>query len=130
MPKMKREAPSLSGKAETAPGGREDRTSEKAEKTEKAGKAGNGGKNAKRHRFRWMRIFEKPDFRVEREFLRFGKRLLFVLLVLTELLVFLQMLPPAFRQNRWAALAATLGIEAVLSVSEAVKLFAVRGFRN
>lgn len=130
MPKMKREAPSLSGKAETALGGREDRTSEKAEKTEKAGKAGNGGKNAKRHRFRWMRIFEKPDFRVEREFLRFGKRLLFILLVLTELLVFLQMLPPAFRQNRWAALAATLGIEAVLSVSEAVKLFAVRGFRN
>ena len=33
MPKMKREAPSLSGKAETSPGGREDRTSEKAEKT-------------------------------------------------------------------------------------------------
>ena len=98
----------------------------KGEKKASPAKSRKGGKR----RFRWLRFFEKPDFRVEREFLAFGKRLLFTLLIVAEVLIFLQMLPLAFREHRWGALAATLGIECVLLVSEAVKLFAVRGFRN
>ena len=87
-------------------------------------------KKSVRARFRLFRFFEKPDFRVEKEFLAFGKKLLFTLLIIAELFVLLQMIPSAFREGRWAALAATVGIEAVLTVSEAVKLFAVRGFKN
>ena len=43
-----------------------------------------------------------------------------------ELLILLQQAGAAFRLHKWGALAATLGIEAVL----AVKLFAVKEFKN
>ena len=63
-------------------------------------------------------------------FFSFGKKLLFGILILVELLILLQQAGAAFRLHKWGALAATLGIEAVLTVSEAVKLFAVKEFKN
>lgn len=82
------------------------------------------------HRFRWLRFFEKPDFRVEKEFIEFGKRLLFAVLLIAEVLILLQFVPSAVRGRKWWALSAAIAIEIVLAVTEAVKLFAVRGFRN
>lgn len=87
-------------------------------------------KPQKEHRFRWMRFFEKPDFREEREFQRFGKKLLFGLLVIVEVLILLDQVSIAVETHRWGTLLSTFGIEIVLTVSEAVKLFAVKGFRN
>ena len=84
----------------------------------------------KKHRFRLSKFFEKPDFKEEERFFSFGKKLLFGILILVELLILLQQAGAAFRLHKWGALAATLGIEAVLTVSEAVKLFAVKEFKN
>lgn len=84
----------------------------------------------KKYRFRWAKFFEKPDFKEEKEFLSFGKRFLFALLVVVEILILLQQVSAAVAGKRWGSLAATLGIEVVLTVSEAIKLFAVKGFRN
>lgn len=77
-----------------------------------------------------MRFFEKPDFREEKEFQRFGKKLLFGLLVIVEVLILLDQVSIAVETHRWGTLLSTFGIEIVLTVSEAVKLFAVKGFRN
>lgn len=84
----------------------------------------------KNYRFRWAKFFEKPDFKEEKEFLSFGKRFLFALLIIVEILILLQQVSAAVAGKRWGALAATLGIEVVLTVSEAIKLFAVKEFRN
>ncbi len=84
----------------------------------------------KKHRFRWLKFFEKPDFKEEKEFFLFGKRLIFILLVVVEFLILLPQISTAVNTRRWSSLAATLGVEVVLTVSEAVKLFAVKGFRN
>lgn len=84
----------------------------------------------KKHGFRLSRFFEKPDFKDEENFLRLGRGLLFGILVFVEILILLQQAGRAVASHKWWWLAATLGVEAVLTISEAIKLFAVKGFRN
>lgn len=98
--------------------------------TTSAKNAEDGKETGTRRRFLALKFLEKLDLREKDRMVRFGKWLLFALLILVEGLILLQQISASVQSGNWAALVAAIGIETVLTVSEAVKLFAVKGFRN
>ena len=78
------------------------------------------------NRFRayFVRLFEKYDIRNEARFINFGKWLIFIILIWLEILIFLQYFSNIVQQNdRWPIFGLLLGVEAVLTVAEALTLF-------
>lgn len=84
-------------------------------------------KSEKRERrYSFLRLFNKYDVRNERQFINFGKWLIFIVLVFVEALILLQHLYAFSRRGGWAILFALIAIETVLTLSQALKLFAVK----
>ncbi|MBQ8884806.1 MAG: sensor histidine kinase [Clostridia bacterium] len=81
-------------------------------------------------RFSVAKYLEKMDVRQAAMFVRFGKWLIFSLLVFTELIVFLEQLSIAVSTGKSVALFIVIGVEALLTVSEALKLFVMRSLRG
>ena len=75
----------------------------------------------------FVRLFGKYDIRNEAQFLFLGKWLIFATLLFVEALIVLQQLDLAMRAGKWwkPILFSSLGV--VLSISFALKLFAIRG---
>ncbi len=73
----------------------------------------------------FFRLFGKYDFRDKEQFVRFGKWLLFVLLIMTEFFMLLKGLD-LYGLNDWKMLVSVLAIEVVFTVSQALKLFVFR----
>lgn len=88
----------------------------------------NGKAKKKREGFSVAKYLEKTDVRHAALFVRFGKLLLFSLLVVTEILVLLQQLGIAVGTERTTVLFISLGVVAILTLSEAIKLFALKRF--
>lgn len=81
-------------------------------------------------RFRWLKFLEKADFKEEERIVLLGKRLIFVFLIVAELLILFQPIGTVVSSHRWGAFVTTLGVEVVLTVSEAIKLFVLKGVRR
>ncbi len=75
----------------------------------------------------FVRLFGKYDFRNEKQFLYFGKWLVFILLLLVEALALLRTLDGFYGKGGWGNFAVCIGIIALLTVSSALHLFAVKG---
>ena len=73
----------------------------------------------------FVRLFGKYDFRNEGQFISFCKWLLYILLLLVEGLVIWQQLTTAIDSGKWGMFVALLIVVAVLTLSEALMLFAV-----
>ena len=89
-------------------------TEEKKKSKEKRGEKG--------FRSYFFRVFGKYDFRDKEQFIRFGKWLLFVLLIMLEFFMLLKHFDTHGLLD-WKMLVAILVIEAVFTVSQALKLF-------
>ena len=74
----------------------------------------------------FLRLFGKYDVRNEQQFIYFGKWLIFLVLVFVEALILLQNLYSAIKGGAWAMLVIVLALETVLTLSQALKLFAVK----
>ncbi len=74
----------------------------------------------------FVRLFGKYDFRNEKQFLYFGKWMIFILLLLVEALALLQVLD-GFYGGGWGRFIVCLGIVFLLTLSSALHLFAARG---
>ncbi len=74
----------------------------------------------------FVRLFGKYDFRNEEHFLYFGKWLSFILLLLVESLIVLQLVDGVAEKGGVARLFIVLSIVVALSISMSVQLFAVK----
>lgn len=74
----------------------------------------------------FLRLFGKYDVRNEQQFIYFGKWLIFLVLVFVESLILLQNLYSFIKNGGWTMLVTVLALETVLTVSQALKLFAVK----
>ena len=74
----------------------------------------------------FVRLFGKYDFRNEGQFVFFGKWLIFIALLFVELLILLQQLDGFFENGGWGNLIALLVVVFVLTLSEALDLFALK----
>ena len=74
----------------------------------------------------FLRLFGKYDVRNEQQFIYYGKWLIFLVLVFVEVLVLLQHFYAFATRGVWSTLLATLIVETVLTLSQALKLFAVK----
>lgn len=74
----------------------------------------------------FLRLFGKYDVRNEQQFIYFGKWLIFLVLVFVEILILGQYLYAFTRRGGWAMLIAIVGLETLLTVSQSLKLFAVK----
>ena len=75
----------------------------------------------------FVRLFGKYDFRNERQFIFFGKWLIFLVLVVVELIIFIEQLNDFIEQRcSLGAFIGLLAIEGFLTMSESLKLFVVR----
>lgn len=74
----------------------------------------------------FVRLFGKYDFRNEGQFIFFGKWLIFILLLFVELLTVLQQIDGFPDNGGWGNFIALLVVIFVLTVSEALDLFAVK----
>ena len=114
-----------------------DKTAKKRENKQKSDKRKSIGRTPKQrleklaerweeNRFRayFIRLFEKYDIRNEEKFIRFGKWLIFIILVCLEGLIFLQYFGDFLEDvSRWKTLVLLLSVEAVLTVTEWFTLF-------
>lgn len=89
-----------------------------------------GNKNKDNERFEenkfrayFIRLFGKYDLKNEQQFLRFGKWLIFIVIVLVELLIIGQALNEFFLKGSWKILVATLAMGTLLISSQVLKLF-------
>ncbi len=73
-----------------------------------------------------IRLFGKYDIRDEQQFIKLGKWLIFIILVIMEGLIVLQHVDHFSERGGWGMLIAILAIETVLTLSEALKLFIVK----
>ncbi|MBR2374697.1 MAG: hypothetical protein IKA88_00195 [Clostridia bacterium] len=80
----------------------------------------------KRLRSYFVRLFGKYDFRNERQFLFFGKWLIFIVLVIVEALMLLQQLDRFEEWGGWKNFFALLVLESALTLSVALKLFVIK----
>ncbi len=78
----------------------------------------------------FVSLFGKYDLRNEKQFLFFGKWLIFIFLMLIELLVVLQGIERLIDGGRWGNMILRLSLVGVLTASMAVQLFAVRGVKG
>ena len=74
----------------------------------------------------FVRLFGKYDFRNESQFVFFGKWLIFIVLLFVELLILLQQLDGFSENGGWGNLIALLVVVFVLTLSEALDLFALK----
>lgn len=74
----------------------------------------------------FLRLFGKYDVRNEQQFIYFGKWLIFLVLVFVETLILLQNLYAFIERGGWGMLVAVLVLEILLTLSQALKLFAVK----
>ena len=75
----------------------------------------------------FVHLFGKINFRNEAQFLYFGKWLVFFFLLTVEVLMILQKVD-AFREDKgWIKLVVLLSLVTLLTTSEVIQLFAVRG---
>ncbi len=96
-------------------------------KRRKAAKTEKRNERSEAIRAYFVRLFGKYDFRNERQFLYFGKWLIFILLLLVESLAVLEHID-GFRTNGgWGVFLGLLGTVCLLSLSMAAQLFAVKG---
>lgn len=75
----------------------------------------------------FVRLFDKLNFKNEELFLFFCKWMVFFALIIAELLMMLQMKNDFKKENGWITLVVLISLISVLTASEAVQLFAVRG---
>lgn len=73
----------------------------------------------------FVHLFGKINFRNEAQFLAFGKWLVFIVLLIVEALMIVQSIEDY--KGDWVKLVVLLSLVAVLTASEAVQIFAVRG---
>ena len=78
----------------------------------------------------FVRLFGKYDFRNEAQFIFFGKWVIFATLLFVEGLIVLQQLDVALREGKWWGMALFTALSVILSVSVALKLFAIREQRK
>ncbi len=78
----------------------------------------------------FVRLFGKYDFRNERQFLYFGKWLIFISLALVEALVVLQGVESFSARGGWHSFSWMLASVAVLTACVALQLFAVKDVRK
>lgn len=98
----------------------------KREETSEIGKE-NTEKRAEKG-FRRFRFFGKFDFRDKENFVEFGKWTLFILLLVTEFFMLLRHFD-TYGLRDWKMLVLILGIQAVFTVSQALKLFIFRSYK-
>ena len=75
----------------------------------------------------FVRLFGKINFKNEAQFLYFGKWLVFLALLTVEVLMLLQQTDEFKKERGWIRLVVLLSLVVLLTASEAVQLFAVRG---
>ena len=75
----------------------------------------------------FVRLFGKYDIRNEAQFIFFGKWIIFATLLFVEALIVLQQLDLAMHEEKWWKLMLFSSLGVVLSISFALKLFAIRG---
>ncbi len=75
----------------------------------------------------FVRLFGKYDFRNERQFLYFGKWLIFILLLLVESLAVVERLDGFTAKGGWGNFIGLLCVVFALTLSTALQLFAVKG---
>lgn len=77
----------------------------------------------------FVRLFGKYDIRNEQQFNAFGKRMIFIVLVVMECLILLQHadLVHTFFSDGWKTLVPLCIVTTVLTISEWLKLFALKG---
>ncbi len=75
----------------------------------------------------FVRLFGKINFRNEAQFLYFGKWLVFLVLITVEVLMILQQTDEFKAEKGWIKLVVLLSLATILTASEGVQLFAVRG---
>ena len=75
----------------------------------------------------FVHLFGKINFRNEAQFLAFGKWLVFIVLMVVEALMLVQSIDDYKGDGAWVKLVVLLSLVAVLTASEAVQIFAVRG---
>lgn len=83
-----------------------------------------------KERPRFIRILEKYDFSNENQFLRFGKWVLFTLIVFVEFLIVLQHLELSIDRQDWATFVALMGLVVTLIVVEVAKNFVAQTESN
>lgn len=92
-------------------------------KTEKSKKSG------KRYSF-VSRFFDRFDFYDEAKFFNFLRSVLFIALVFTEVLIFMQVAYQWVKEDNYSQLIAVFAIEMVLTVAEGVKIFVFEEFKH
>ena len=80
----------------------------------------NNAPRGEEHRFRayFVRLFEKYNIRNEEQFLRIGKRLIFIILVLVESFIVLQQFDHFADRGGWKNFTMILVVESALTLSE------------
>ena len=89
----------------------------------------NGGEKREEKNFRnqFLRLFGRLNFKNEEQFLYFAKWGVFFALLVAELLMMLQMKNEFKEEGGWIKLIVLLTSISILTASEAIQLFAVRG---
>lgn len=75
----------------------------------------------------FLRPFAKYDFRDEKQFVTFGKWLIFIVLLIVEAFIVLQHLSVFDARNGWGTLMGIVILESVLTLSKALKITVVKG---
>ncbi len=75
----------------------------------------------------FVRLFGRYDFRNEEHFLRFGKWLIFILVVLVECLLILQQLSECLRFGGWWRFIVVASVVVALAVSIGLQFFVAKG---
>lgn len=73
----------------------------------------------------FSRLFEKYDIRNEAKFIQFGKWLIFIVLVFVELFILLQHFSRLHENGGWGVAMLLVGAEIILTLAEALTLFAM-----
>ena len=79
----------------------------------------------------FVRVFGRYSFRNERQFIMFGKWLIFIVLMTVELIIFIEQLNDFIWQRcSFGSFITLLAIEGGLTIAESMKLFVVKGNRR
>ena len=87
---------------------------------------GKQGKGERKIRTYFLRLFGRYDLRDKEQFIRFGKWLIFIILIMMELFVLLQHFANFVASGGWVRFFLLLALESTLTISQAMKLFVVK----
>ena len=87
---------------------------------------GKQGKGDRKIRTYFLRLFGKYDLRDKEQFIRFGKWLIFIVLIVMETFLLLQHLSDFMANGGWMQFFMLLAVESTLTISQAMKLFVVK----